>query len=169
MRVADLLAAEALDLAGALVGATDQSAVGQEIAGLGKSTYAINLVEQDQTEERPDAGNGAQETERDRIVHLGTLQQVAFELGDLCIVSVDQVQIGADHQARARIGEALGNLSAAVGGVAQLLGKGRQVELAVGVDDVGDELRALPDEEAAAAQQVARLPLGARVDVSERE
>src|SRR5713226_2854590 len=30
-------------------------------------------------------------------------------------------------------------------------------------------LRALPHEEAAAAQQIARLPLGARVNVSERE
>ena len=57
----------------------------------------------------------------------------------------------------------------AVGGIAQLLEERRQVELTIGVDDVSDELSPLPDEEAAAAQQVARLPLGARVDVSEGE
>ena len=81
-----------------------------------------------------------------------------FNLRDLRVVRVDQTQVGVDAQPRAGIGEAFGNLGAAVGGVAQLLGKRRQIELAVGVDDMGDELRALPDEEAAATQQVARLP-----------
>jgi len=79
------------------------------------------------------------------------------------------VQVGADAELRARIGEARGDLLGAIGGVAQLLGERRQIELAVGVDDVSDELRTLPHEEAAATQQVARLPLGPRIDVSERK
>ena len=59
MGVADLFAAEAFHLAGAFVGATHEPAVRQEIAGFGKSTYTINLVKEDQAEDRPDAGNGA--------------------------------------------------------------------------------------------------------------
>jgi len=43
------------------------------------------------------------------------------------------------------------------------------VVLAVGVDDMGDELRTLVDEEAAPPQEVARGALGARIDVGHRE
>ena len=63
----------------------------------------------------------------------------------------------------------VGQVAFAVARVAELLRQRRQVVLAVGVDDVGDELAALPHEERAAAQQVARGALGARVDVGQRE
>jgi hypothetical protein len=57
--------------------------------------------------------------------------------------------------AHAGVGEAGGQVEfLAVGGVTELLAQGRLVVLAVGVDQVGEQLGALADEESPAAQQV---------------
>ena len=79
------------------------------------------------------------------------------------------VEVGVD----ARCVEACVKRSArscrAIAGVAQLLRQRRMVVLAVGVDDVRDQLRALVDEEAAPAKQIAGLALGPRINVGHRE
>ena len=72
MGVADLLAAEALDLAGRFVLAQRTSRLyDRKLPTSGKRLMLVDLVEHDQAQDRPDAGDGAQEAEGDRIVHLG--------------------------------------------------------------------------------------------------
>ena len=90
------------------------------------------------------------------IVDLGRLEHDAFDLVDLRVVVVDQLEVGADAELGGRIGEALGEVLGAIARIAQLLAERRMVVLAVGVDDVRDELRTLVDEEAAPPHEVAR-------------
>jgi hypothetical protein len=55
------------------------------------------------------------------------------------------------------------------GRVGELLRQRWQIELAVGVDDVSNELGPLPHEERASSEQVAGLAFGSRVGVGEGE
>ena len=82
-RVADLLAARPLHLAGTLVLAAHQPAYDRKLPGLGEAGDVVDLVEQDQPQDRADAGDGPQQAEGDRVVDLGVLHQVPFQLGDL--------------------------------------------------------------------------------------
>ena len=89
--VADLFAAEApLLFPGRFVFATHQACVGEEVAHLRKTTYLVDLVEQDQAQDLADAGDRAQEGQRRWIVDLGVLQYVPFDGVDLRIVAVDR-------------------------------------------------------------------------------
>ena len=65
----------------------------------GKRRDVVDLVEQDQAEDRADARDRAQEAEGHRVVDLGVLDQVQFQRGDLGVVVVDQGQVGGDRSA----------------------------------------------------------------------
>src|SRR6516162_8225184 len=60
MGVADFVAAGALLLPGRFVDTADQPGVRQELANLGEPADVVDLVEQDQGQDRADAGDGTQ-------------------------------------------------------------------------------------------------------------
>ncbi len=64
---------------------------------------------------------------------------------------------------RRRIGEAIGEIFRTIAGITEPRGERRMVVLAFGVDDMSDELRALIDEDATAAQEIARGSFRARI------
>jgi hypothetical protein len=64
MRVPHLLRTRPLDLAGAGVLAPHQPGVGQEVADLGEAGDGVDLVQQGQPEDRPDARDRPQEPSR---------------------------------------------------------------------------------------------------------
>src|SRR5262245_56554492 len=164
--IADLVAAGALLLAGRVVGATDQPGVGEELADLGEAADVVDLVEEDEGQDLADAGHGAQAVEGLGIIDLGRAGQIQFETADLLIVGIDQGQIDFDVLANTEVGEALRDVQLlAVLGVGELLGEGRQVVLAVGVDQVDQGLGATADQESAAAEQVTRLTHAFGIDV----
>ncbi len=74
-------------------------------------------------------------------------------------------EVGADTRLRRGLREACGEIIRTIACVAQLLRQRRVVVLAVGVDDVRRQLRALIDEEAAPTQEIACVALGPRIDV----
>jgi len=74
--------------------------------------------------------------------------QVPLQHGDPLVVAVVQGQVVGDPQLGAQVSEPLDQVPGAAGRVGQLLGQRRQVELGGGVDDVGEELAPLADEEA---------------------
>ena len=71
-------------------------------------------------------------------------------------------EIGQDARLVEACGKAFGQVVGAIAGIASFFVEGRQVVLAVGVDDVGDQLGALSHEEATPPQQVAGFTLGPR-------
>src|SRR5439155_19725225 len=100
------------------------------------------------------------------VVCLGGPRQVPFESADLVVVGIDQGQVDLDVALDAGVGEARRQVEfRAVGGVAELLGQGRMVVLAVGVDQVGQALGASADEVGPPTQQVACLTHALGVDV----
>src|SRR5262249_40172822 len=125
-----------------------------------------DLVEHHQPQDLADPGNRPQPGKGLCVVHLGGPRQVQLEVADLRVVGVDQGQIDPDVPLDARVGEAGGQVQfGAVGGVGELLGQGRVVVLAVGVDQVGQRLSPAADQVSAAAEQVAGLAHALGVDV----
>ena len=108
-------------------------------------------------------GIGPQQAEGHRVIDLGVLDQVPFQLGDLLVVGVDQGQVGARSSA-ACSGRRSGRQIRRCGWRRRSASwQRRQVELAVGVDDVGDELRRAGGRRScggAAGRGSARLALG---------
>ena len=96
MGVADLLAARTLHLAGTLVTAQHQPRIRQEVADLREAGDGVDLVEEDQSEDRTDARHCPQQAEGHRVIDLRVLDEVPLQLGDLLVVAVDQGQVGAD-------------------------------------------------------------------------
>lgn len=117
--------------AGRFMGAAHQPAIRQQVADLGEAADPVDLVEQDQSQDRSDPRHRAQQPKGHRIVHLGRLSEMPFQFGDLGVVVFDQGQVGGNAEPGAGIGEAVGKVRRAVAGIGELLGKGRQVELAV--------------------------------------
>ena len=94
--VADLLAARSLHLAGTLVAAPHQPRIRQEVADLREAGDGVDLVEQDQSEDRTDARHRPQQAEGHRVIDPGVLDEVPLQFGDLLVVAVDEGQVGAD-------------------------------------------------------------------------
>ena len=168
MSIANLPPWRAFLLAGTLVFATYQSGIAQKVAVLGEALDVLNLVEQDQAQHLADARQRLQQVIRLGIVDLGVLDQVLLEFGDGRLILVDQCGVGTDGELGGLVGKAIGQV-AVVGMPGQLAFEGRQVVLAVGVGDVGDELGFLPHEEGSTPQQVAGFTHGTGINKSHRE
>lgn len=95
MRVADLVAAATVALAGRRVLAADQAGVREELSDAAKATDVTDLVHEDHRQCRADAWNAAQPIIGLRVVDPGVLLQVSFELSDQLIVVVDRLQVDA--------------------------------------------------------------------------
>src|SRR6266851_7774244 len=170
MGVADLLRSRAELLARRLVGATHQPGVGEELADVLETRHIVQFVQQHQGENRADAGNAAQTVIALGVVYLDGAGQVKLGGADEFIELVDQIEIQLDVLADTGIAEAFRNLQLrAVAGEGQLLGKRRQVALAVEDLHVGGQSAALVHQIHAPTQQVARFAHALGVDVRERE
>ena len=72
-----------------------RSRVREEVPDLGEAADGVDLVEHDETQDRADAGDGAEELERHRVVDLRALDEVRFHGVDMLVVGVDHGQVGA--------------------------------------------------------------------------
>src|SRR5262249_36997071 len=138
--------------------------------GARETVDVVDLVKQDEGEDRADAGDGPQPMVGLHVVHLGGPRQVQLQLGDLPVQAVDDRQVPAVAAADACFGDAGRDVHlGSVPGEGELLGQRRQVVLGVEDLEVRHQPGALADQEGAAAQQVAGLahPLG--VDVGQGE
>jgi hypothetical protein len=77
MSVADLGAGRAGDLAGGGLLALDEPGVGEEVLDAGEADGFVDLVEQRETEDTPDAGDRPEEPERLGIIDLGSKRPVS--------------------------------------------------------------------------------------------
>jgi hypothetical protein len=137
--------------------------VGQGPADRGEAAAVVDLVQQDQRQHRPDAGDGARPGVGLRVVHLGGPGQVQLGGADLPVAGVDEGQVEFDVLLDGGVGEACGQVQlGAVGGVGELLGERRQVVLAVGVGQVDEGLGTLADQGSPSSEEVAvaRMPSG---------
>jgi len=93
-----------------------------------------------------------------------------FHLADQLVELVDDIQIERDAQLHRGIGEALGNMQLrALGRVAELLGKRRQVVLGVQNLQVGDQLGEFVHQVHPPAEQVAGFAHPLRIGIRQGE
>ena len=153
MDVADFAARSAIAFAGRLLGAFDQSGIGEEVADLLEARNSVDFIEYDESEDLADAWHGVQQVQGIRVVRLGAAHDVGLELGELLVVDIDERDIERDAFAYAGVGEALSQVDS-VGLAGDFLAEGLEIVLAVGVLDVGEQLGTLVDQMVAPAQQV---------------
>ena len=91
--IAELGAAQALELAGAGDGALDQAAIAEEIFDGGEAGDVADLVEQRQAQVLANAGDGLEQDEVAAGVGFGEFEQLGFHGGDLDIEVADQGQM----------------------------------------------------------------------------
>ena len=71
MGVADLLAAVALPFSSGLFGALDEPGIGSEVLDPGEPVDIVDFIEDDQSEDRPDAMDGSEEKQRIGVMMFG--------------------------------------------------------------------------------------------------
>ena len=165
MGVADLGAAATGYLARRSLHRTHQAGVRQKLPFRGKAADVVDLVKQHQAQDLAHARNRTQPIER---VHLDGAIQIQLDVADDFVQGIQEPEINLNVGADTGIGEALGDLQGgAVPGVDQLLAEGGQVVLAVGVDEVGDDLRPLVYQVHAAAQKITGLAQALGINVAD--
>ena len=98
VRVAQLGAAQALDLAGAGDGVFDQAAVGEEVFDAGEAGDVADLVEDGQAQVFADARDGLEQGIIGAVLFLGQFVEVFFEGSDLGIVVADHGEVGFEGE-----------------------------------------------------------------------
>ena len=91
--IAELGAAQALDLAGTGDGAFDEAAIGEEILHGGKAGDVADLVEKGQPKIIADAGHGLEQGEVPAGGLFGEFEQFLVEAGQLGVIMTDEGQI----------------------------------------------------------------------------
>lgn len=160
----DFLAGAAVPLAGRLPGALDQAGVGSEILNSGKTVNVVDLVEDREGKDFPDAVHGSQEMEGGGIVQSGRAEDIVFQGAEETIVMADEIEIEFDAAPDAGIDELL-SYSLTVDFVGDVLAELGKIALAVSVLDVSEEIAARSSQVGAPAEKVPGSPHFGRVDV----
>ena len=129
---------------------------------------SCDLVEDHQRDDQIGPVDRAQQREGLAVMLLGAGADMALELGQQRVVLIDHGQIQGDGVAHLGIGE-VRQQPLALAALGDAVLEGRQVVLADGVLDVGDQLRALAHEVTAPAQQIARGAHLGGIDIGLRE
>ncbi len=159
--VAELGAAQALDLAGAGDGAFDQAAVGEEVFDGGEAVNVDDLIEDGQAEAFADAGQGLEEGVFATGDAFSLAVEFLLELKDLLIEVADHGQVVLERDLAQRMVFGFEEkLFPEVAGTPGLFGWGAVVGQLVGVDAV-EQFGTAPDVEDALAQECARGRLAA--------
>ena len=165
--IAELGAAQALDLAGTGDGAFDQAAIGEEILHGGKAGDVADLVENGQPKIIADAGHGLEQGEVPAGGLFGEFEQFLFEAGQLGVVMADEGQIVLQGELAEGIGflgqESFGPRLAVVRGLA---GDGAVVGELMGLD--AGQFAAVPDVKDPLPQQGPQGPFGGGIDIGRR-
>ena len=153
MHVADFAARGAIAFAGGLLGAFDQSGLGEEVADLLEARDIMDFIEHHQGKDFADAWHGVQQVQGTGVMGFGAAHDAGLELGELLVVDIDKHDIELDALSHTRVWELLSQ-TGPVGLTGDFLAEGLEIVLAVGVLDVGEQLGTLVDQMVAPAQQV---------------
>jgi hypothetical protein len=164
--VAQLGAAQALDLAGAGDRAFDQAAIGEEVFHGREAVDVADFVEDEGGEVFADAGHGLEEGEIAAGEAFGVLAQLGFDGDDLGVVMADESQFVLEGELADGIGflGQEGSFPGIAVGAGRFVG-GTVVGQLDGLD-AGEQIGAMPDEVSALAQQRPEGTFGGGIDVS---
>lgn len=138
MSVADLFATGAVFFAIGFFDALDQTAVGDKILDRGETCDGFDLVEEDQTEDSADAGNGLKEGIGSEVVFFSTGNDISFELGQDGVIDFNDFQIDSHASLNGGVIEAIGEAFSVLG-FSNTSQRIREVILASGILDMGKE------------------------------
>jgi hypothetical protein len=158
--MADRRAGDPVACAGRFLGTRAHAAIRDNVLHAREPLHVMDLVEQDHTQDVPDAGYGAQEVQGSRTVLLGSGHEVSRQIAEALVVGAKQGEVHVDALLHGGIGTPLGH--AVTGGLlGNLLPDLGQVVLTVGVLDVGQALGPCAREIQAAPEQIpGGAPLG---------
>ena len=151
-------------LARRLMHALDQSRVGRTFLHAIKPRDVVNLVQDRECQDFPDARDRSQTMERIGIVALRLPNDREFEVPDEGVVLIDSRQVDLDTLPHTRIGDMRAD-PVTVGRIGEASLEGRQVVLRAGILNVRQEFAALPDQVQPTPHEIARRPHARRVDV----
>ena len=166
--VARLAAADADAFAGRLLHGAAQPGVGTELLARVEALDDVDLQEDGQRQDGPDAGRRLQDGQLGRVVFLGGLFDLGFEASDGGVERIEQGQVGLDAAADEGVGD-VGDDVGAFALVLDVAGDRRQVGLSSGGVDVAVEFGALADESESGAEEVAQSASLLGVGVGEGE
>ncbi len=166
MDVADLTAAEAVNLAGRTPGTFDQARIGRKLLDPGEAVDVLDLIEDRGRQDLADAVDAPEKIVAVDIVHLHRPVDISFQILDDQVEVVEELKIRLHTLADRREREVIGD-SFPIFLPVQPSPDRREVILAVGVLDVGEQFRPSLDEIAPAAKQVPIRPHLPGIDVSE--
>ena len=138
MGIADFGAGGAGAFPGRFFGALDEAAIGGEILHPREAVDLMDVVEQHETKDLADAGHRLQQIQRVGVMVLGGFDDGEFDVAQQRIVVGDEREIHFDALLHRRIGKAFSD-SFTIGFVGDLFADGREVLLAVGILDMGEE------------------------------
>ena len=167
--IAELGAAQALDLAGAGDGAFDQAAVGHEIFDGGEAGDVADFVEDGGGEVLADAGDGLEQGIVTGGDLFGECLELGFDGGDLGVEVADHGELIFEGQLPngvVFVGQELLFPRVAIG--AGLADRGTVVGQLMGLD-AGQQIGAGPDKEGALTKQGAQGAQGGGIDVGGRD
>ena len=166
--VAQLGAAQALDLAGAGDGPFDQATVGQEVFDRGEALDFANFVKERQAQRFTDAGHGLEQGVLPRGDLFGLSLKFRFHLQDLMIEVPDHGQVVFEGELARRM--VLGGQQLFFPGIANssgLFGRDAVVGQLMRMN-AGQQFGAAPDVVDALAQECAQGPLLRGIDIGRR-
>ena len=142
MHIAHLGATHAERLAAGGLHALDQPRIGRKLLHAVKARDVVNLVQDRQGENLPDARDRSQTVERIGIVAFGLSNNREFEVHDEGVVLVDERQVDIDTLSHTRIREMRAH-AVAVGGIREAPLESREIVLGAGILNVRQKLAAL--------------------------
>lgn len=164
MYVADLGAGRTGPLAGRRRFAFDEASIGSESLDGLEATDVVDLVEEGEGEDLPDAGDGVEAEQGVGIVRPSLSKNTVLQIPNETIVGLTEGQVSLDALSNDGVREGTGNRRALALVDQGSLGPG-QIVLVEGVLDVGHELAPFAGEMQATAKQVPRGPHLGRVGV----
>jgi hypothetical protein len=163
--VTDLFARGSIAFPGGFFGALAEPGIGGEVLDPGETVDVVDLVEDDEREDGPDAVDGPQEIEGVGIVVPGISEDVAFEIAREAIEMVDELEIDLDASSNVGVNELTGDTLSMdlVGDLFTELGK---VALAIGILDVGEKIGSFACEVVTTPEEIPCGAHGGGIDVS---
>ena len=168
MSVTDLFTTGSVFFAVGFFDALDQTAVGDEILDRGEALDGFNLVEDDQTEDSADPGDGLKQGIGSQVVFFGTGNDITFELGQEVVIGFNDFQVNGHAFLDGRVIEAIDDPFTVLGfgNAPQGIGK---VILASSVLDMGKEFGAFSHEVISPSEEISGCPHPCGVDIGLRK
>ena len=168
MGLAELGACGAQAVPGGCLGTCDQPAIGDNSLDRGKPVESMDVIAPPKAAERAEAGHGVQPIQGGRVMVCGGVAHGAFDIATPRIVIADARASHCETLGHSRLSQALGD-PIAVGVVGHLVADRRQMILAGGMVDVGQELGPLACPRPPAPEPGAGSPQGGRIARGLRE